>query len=71
MLYVGMLWCFKLECCGVVVLHGGVLWRVVVFNDGALWSVGVFYVGVLRSCGALWCSVVDMWSVVVLWCFML
>ena len=55
-LYVGMLWCFKLECCGVVVLHGGVLWRVVVFNDGALWimwSVGVFYVGVLLSCGAL------------------
>ena len=34
-----MLWCFMLDCCGVVVLYGGVLWRVVVFNDGVLWSV--------------------------------
>ena len=36
---VGVLWCFLLECCGVVVL-----WSVVVFNGEVLWC-----------CGVLWC----------------
>ena len=54
MLYVGMLWCFKLECCGVVVLHGGVLWRVVVFN-----------VDYVECWGVLCWSVVELWCFMV------